>query len=167
MAGSSGMAGAWLDRLAKYNEKSLERITKARVDIEQGNYDSKRLFKDVAEWSGDTIDLWMPLAGSSNVPAAVIVVKDDQDQASMQRPLTVIPPDKGDPAATNLSDGAGRVIATKNIDVHWDNGQRGSLAFGLMDLKKAPPSIGYYTGAVFAGNELIATLHVRVISKSS
>jgi hypothetical protein len=167
MAGATGLAGAWLERLAKYNEESFARIARARVDIEKGNYNSERFFNDLADWSEDTVDLWMPLAGSGTVAAAVVTMKHGQRTADMLVPLQVVAPETGDPQSTALGGNNGHVIAARHVKARWSEGKRGVLALGLVDLEDAPPLVGYYTGAVFVGNELIASVHVRVDARSA
>jgi hypothetical protein len=164
MPDPTGMTGAWLDRLARYGQETLTRITNARLDIETGKYDFSRLCQDTLAWSDDLLDLWSPISAGSALPAAVLVIKNDQKQGAMQAPLSVDPPRHGDPVATNIKqlDGKAVFTAAKQIDVDWHDDRRGKLSVGLKNL--VPPlANGYYLGAVFVGQALVANIHVRVI----
>lgn len=164
MADPTGIAGAWLERVSRYGSRALERITQARVDIEAGNYDSRRFFRDALAWSDDTLYLWAPLALRSAVPAAVIVLKNDMTQGAMQEALEVDAPDAGGPVATNIRqlDGGRIIDAATEVRVGWEADERGKLTFALVGLN-SPLQNGYYVGAVFVGQRLVANTHVRVV----
>lgn len=165
MSSATGFMGAWLERVSRFANRGLTRLTSARDEINAGTYDTSKLLRDVLAASDDVVEFWTaPVVTGGAVPSAFIVMKSDQSQAALATPLSVVAPQTGDPQVTVLRQLDGdKTIGANKVTASWHDGDRGKLKIDLQGVP-TPVATGYYLGAVFVDQTLLATVHVNVVA---